>query len=481
MKKYFSKALLLTFGLGVAVSLTSCHSGSDETAPEITQNITPKHAIRGTILDGNGAVLTGATVSLSRQGTASTRLVSVVGNTFEVSGLDNGTWTVIVTKNGYKSQTESVTLAVTTQTIEGKSVRVGQNVDQVFYLAEEVKTKAIKLGGETSTSDEITIETTTQDDGTGTVVNTTDPTGDQTTAETITVVAETPAISGDAYTDIETQLQQQGGSIEDFSMYLVNITSLEDAKELAEEAGSAARAFTRATTALPDGREMLAGVGLNTGGFELNLPDPMTVDVTITLPDDNTKGAVKLYRTITGDSWEALSASADDVAAIDMTKEGIIIVRLKVLRTQSFALGVQIEESEATTEEENIVSTPLVNNSSAAITVTQMKYTVKDGVVLQNTVQGALTDFLRKVMLRKYGTRAVSTAANVEKTYTFSPAFSLPAYGTLTLEGVQTVTSKNYRVVDAQAAFNAREYGPAKVSATATYPEPQDDHVGGGS
>ena len=92
MKKVFKKAFILTFGFGMTLGFTACHSGSDESAPEVTTSISPKHAIRGVILDGEGRVLTGATVSLSRQGSASTRLVSVSNNVFEAAGLTDGTW-----------------------------------------------------------------------------------------------------------------------------------------------------------------------------------------------------------------------------------------------------------------------------------------------------------------------------------------------------------------------------------------------------
>lgn len=481
MKMNFSKAFMLTLGLGLAVSLTSCHSGSDEEVAQVTTNISPRHSIRGTILDGNGQALTGASVTMSRQGSASTQVVSVVDNHFEVTGLADGTWNIIVTKNGYKTDNESITLAVTTQTVEGKSVRVGQNVDQVFYLNQEVKSKSIKLGGETSASDEITIETTKQDDGTGKVVNTTDPTGDQTTAETITVEAETPAITGDDYTDIEDQLKDQGYTIDDFSMYLVNITSLEDAKELAEEAEVAgSRAITRATTDLPGGRELLAGVGLNAGPVVLNLPGNLTIAVTIRMPDENSRGAVTLYRTINGESWLPLTENDPDVASI-VTSGSNIIVYLKVLRTQSIALGVQIQETSGAIEMEDISYVPVVNNNATALSVPSMKYTVKEGVVLQNTVQGALTDFLRKVILRKYGVRAVNNVTEVQKTYAFTPAYSLPAYGTLWLFGYQQVSSKTYSVLNANASFTAREYGETLVYPYATYPETETTHVGGGN
>ncbi|MBR1485610.1 MAG: carboxypeptidase regulatory-like domain-containing protein [Prevotella sp.] len=481
MKKNLNKALLLTLGLGLAVSLTSCHSGSDESVPVITQDITPTHSIRGTILDGNGAALNGASVVLSRQGTASTRQVTVSGNHFEVAGLADGTWDVVVTKNGYNTLTESVSLAVTTMEIEGKNSRVGQNVDQVFYLFEEVKSNAIKLGEQTSSSDEIVIETTTQDDGTGNVVNTTDPAGDQATAGTISVEAETPAISGEDYDNVADQLKAQGGSIEDFSMFLVNINSLEDAKKLADDNNMAgSRVLTRATTAMPGGQELLAGVGIDAGPYVIELTGDNVFELTITLPDENVKGATTLFRTITGDSWTPLT-TGNGILGIDRSQPGKIIIRMSTIQTQSIALGMRITETNGNTEYEPVEPQTIVNNGTAARSISSMDYVVKEGVVLQNTVQGPLTDFLRKLVLRLYGTRAVSEAAPVTKTYSFTPAFSLPVGGTLNLLGTQRVLNKNYSVANGSAAFNAREYSNAYVYTYATYPETENTHVGGGN
>jgi hypothetical protein len=481
MKKVFKKAIILTFGFGMVLGFTACHSGSDESAPEVTTSISPKHAIRGIILDGDGKVLTGATVSLSRQGSASTRLVSVSNNVFEATGLTDGTWEVLVTKNGYKSASETFSLAVTTQTIEGKNVRAGQNVDQVFYLSKEVKSTAVKLGGTASASDEIVIETSTQDDGTGNIVNTTDPNGDQTKANEITVQVETPSISGSDYDDLSAQLTQQGGSIDDFSIFLVNINSLEDAKKLAEENNvSGARLMTRSTTALPGGYELMAGVGVDAGPFVLQLPGDTYYTVTITLPDNNTKKSVVLFRTITGDSWSPLTIG-NGVVDVDRKQDNQIVIKLNILQTQSFAVGVKINETAGAVEYENITAEPIENTTSSVRSISTMPYIAKDGVVLANTIEGSLTDYLRKIVMRKYGTRAVSTPALVTKNYEFSPAYSLPANGTLYLVGYQTITNKIFSVVNADASFTAKEYGNTYVYPYATYPMPENTHVGGGN
>ena len=479
MRKNFTKALLLTLGLGVAVTLTSCHSSSDESVAEVTKTIAPTHTIRGTILDGNGNPVNGVAVTLSRQGTASKRVVDVTGNTFEVSGLSDGTWDVVVTKNGYKDLTESIALAVRTETIGNESVRVGHTVNQVFYIFEETKSKSIKLGGEAQSTDEIVIETSTQDDGTGNIVNTTDPSGDQTTAYTITVDAATPAISGDAYDDVENQLKAQGGSIEDFQMSLININSLEDAKKLAQDNGiSASRDLTRATTSLPGGREMLAGVGIDAGPFKVELTGTDAFELTITLPDENTKNAITLFRTISGNTWTALT-TGDGITAVDRSQPNKIVIRMNTIQTQSIAMGLNIVETSGNATFQNITAASIENNSNSSRSISSMPYTMMEGVVLTNTIQGPLTDLLRKIVLRLYGVKAVNTPKAVTAIYNFSPAFTLPAGGTLNLAGIQRILHKTYSVRDGSAAFTTQEYDATYVYPWATYPETEATHVAG--
>ena len=477
MKKYLRNAAILAFGFGVAVSFSSCHrdNGSSEPA-EVISTPTPTHTVSGVILDGNGNTLTGASVLAYRNGSASARKVTVTGNTFSVTGLNDGNWQFVVTKSGYKSAEETINLQIQSKQVEGKMVRTGMNVEQVFYLNINVESNAQSLGGSSSQSDEIVIETTKQDDGTGTEVNTTDGSGNA--AGNVTVTGETPAITGDDYNDINQQIIDQTGgeqNITNYTVTLTNVTSLEDAKAVARANRIASSRVTRADTSLPGGNELLAGVGVNAGSVKVQFPAGITYDVTISVPDNATKNAIKLYRTITGDAWSELT-TGNGIASIDMSKDKAIVIKLNILQTQSFAIGVQISE---TTSSETTYEPISAQVSYQTAPVAAIPYTVKGGVVLTNEVSGYLTDFLRKIVLRKYGTRAVREAQIINKTYEFTTPYKMHENGTLYLAGFQEVTVTRYSIVNASASFRATEYGEAFVYPYEVYPETEETHVGG--
>jgi len=491
MKKLIKSAAILAFGFGMAVSFSSCHNGSgDSSTVERTTQIKPKHSIAIVVLDGEGKALNDATVTFMRTGSNPSIATLTGTNTRSYTNLDDGQYTIVVTKNGYKEGSEVFTLAVKNQTVDGKTVPVGQNIEQTFYLIKEESTNKMKLGGSAQLSDEITIETTKQDDGTGTIVNTTDENNQGAEAQTITVSFETPEIVGDKddeSTDLgyinkqikdQSAAQGEDNDVDDFEVYLTNVTSLEDAKAVARiNRVATARNATRATTALPGGYELLAGVGVNALYYNITLPGTSLYPVIIKLPDNDCKNAIRLYRYITGDNWVPMTAT-DGIASIDLSQDKKVVIYMSRIQTQSFAVGVKINES-TELNYEPVVGSEVENPNGSAMAVSSMTYTAKNGVVLYNIVNSSLTDFLRKIVLRKYGTRVVRTPEEVQKTYTFTPAYQLPAYGTLYLVGVQEVKTVNYTIENATAAFRSTEYGNSMLNPYAVYPLPIDEHTGG--
>ena len=167
MKKFINKVSVLMMGCMIAFMATACHTGGDD---DSTQKVTPtpKNSLRGVILDQNGATLTGATVKINN------KTVNINGNTFESTGLGNGNYKVEVTKAGYKGAEETITLSTSSQVVDNEVVLVGQDVESTFYLIKE-ETETINLGAE-GDEKSVTLETSTQDDGTGKIVgNTQDP------------------------------------------------------------------------------------------------------------------------------------------------------------------------------------------------------------------------------------------------------------------------------------------------------------------
>jgi hypothetical protein len=291
------------------------------------------------------------------------------------------------------------------------------------------------------------------------------------------------------YEVVEEALAEQGQDIDDFSFFLTGVSSLEDAAALASDNGLA-RTLTRATTALAGGYEILAGMGINAGTVDLdfaalNLPQRVTIE--FSLPDENCKNAVRLYRTFKGDSWTELpldDTNANlpaDIVKIETQATKIIVV-LNRLRTQSFVLGVQLVEETTGTGVEYINANPVKNETAAAMPVASIKYNAKAGAVIKNEENGSLTDFLRKMIQKKNSLRTVSDAT-VEKEYAFRPVYQLPAGGTLFLTGWQNYSNYRYSIRNSNAAFTVTDYQAEFVYPYATYEtvEPIETHSGGSS
>lgn len=469
MKAFLTKALILTFGLGLTMTFTACHTEGGTAAAPVVTKVNPTHSISGTILTADGKALNGAVVTIN--GTA----VAVSGNTFAIAGLKDGTYNIEVKRSNYKTATSTETLAA--KIVEGTNgEKTGMNIDRTFYLAEEVTSTQVAFStSSTSSSDEITIETTSYTDGDGDKGNDTDA--------SITVAAEIPEVSGDEYSTIEQSITEQGGTMDDFKVTLTNITSLEDAKAVARVNNVATSRMNRATTAMPNNNELLAGVAVNAGRYTVTMPANKPFVVTIKMPDD-VKGAISLFHTISGDSWTRVDMNnpqIDGIQSIDTQTSGVVKILLSKVKTQSFGFGVVVEETQAgETEYEDIVAKTITNNTASTYRLSGMNYTVKSGVVLGDYSKSSLSDFLRKMMIRKYGTRLVKAAKLVEKVYEFSPAYSMHPYGVMHLEGMQFVNKIRFSVANSQAYYNVVEYGDWYVFPYEEWSEIEDVIVHGG-
>ena len=469
MKAFLTKALILTFGLGLTMTFTACHTEGGTAAAPVVTKVNPTHSISGTILTADGKALNGAVVTIN--GTA----VAVSGNTFAIAGLKDGTYNIEVKRSNYKTATSTETLAA--KIVEGTNgEKTGMNIDRTFYLAEEVTSTQVAFStSSTSSSDEITIETTSYTDGDGDKGNDTDA--------SITVAAEIPEVSGDEYSTIEQSITEQGGTMDDFKVTLTNITSLEDAKAVARVNNVATSRMNRATTAMPNNNELLAGVAVNAGRYTVTMPANKPFVVTIKMPDD-VKGAISLFHTISGDSWTRVDMNnpqIDGIQSIDTQTSGVVKILLSKVKTQSFGFGVVVEETQAgETEYEDIVAKTITNNTASTYSLSGMNYTVKSGVVLGDYSKSSLSDFLRKMMIRKYGTRLVKAAKLVEKVYEFSPAYSMHPYGVMHLEGMQFVNKIRFSVANSQAYYNVVEYGDWYVFPYEEWSEIEDVIVHGG-
>jgi hypothetical protein len=443
MKEFLTKTLILALGLGLTMTFTACHTESG-TAPVVTK-VNPTHSISGTILTSDGKALNGAVVTIGG------KAVTVTGNTFAVSGLKDGTYEIEVKCDGYWTVTTTEPLSVTP--VNGEMS--GMNVERTFYLAKKVESDVLAISQSTSASDQITIETTDYTDGDGAKGNDTD--------ESITIDAEIPMVSGDEYNAMDAELKAQGEEtgLANFTITLSNITCLEDAQAVARLNKVAASRQTRAITSMGDeeGNELLAGVAVNAGSRKVTMPANKPFVVTAKMPND-VKSAITLFRTITGDRWTKIDLNnlPADIASVDFNTDGVIKINLKEVKTQSFGFGVIVEEEELGTDDEDIVAKTVTNNTASTSKLSEMKYTVKSGVVLGEYSKSSLTDFLRKMMIRKYGTRLVKTAKSVEKTYEFSPAYSMHPYGVMHLEGIQFVNKVKFSVANSQAYYNVVEY-----------------------
>ena len=469
MKAFLTKALILTFGLGLTMTFTACHTEGGTAAAPVVTKVNPTHSISGTILTADGKALNGAVVTIN--GTA----VAVTGNTFAIAGLKDGTYNIEVKRSNYKTATSTETLAA--KIVEGTNgEKTGMNIDRTFYLTEEVTSTQVAFStSSTSSSDEITIETTSYTDGDGDKGNDTDA--------SITVAAEIPEVTGTEYSTIENSITEQGGTMDDFKVTLTNITSLEDAKAVARVNNVATSRMNRATTAMPNNNELLAGVAVNAGRYTVTMPANKPFVVTIKMPDD-VKGAITLFHTISGDSWTRVDMNnpqIDGIQSIDTQTSGVVKILLSKVKTQSFGFGVVVEDTQTgDTEYEDIVAKTITNNTASTYSLSGMNYTVKSGVVLGDYSKSSLSDFLRKMMIRKYGTRLVKAAKLVEKVYEFSPAYSMHPYGVMHLEGMQFVNKIRFSVANSQAYYNVVEYGDWYVFPYEEWSEIEDVIVHGG-
>ena len=449
------------------MTFTACHTESG-TTPVVTK-VNPTHSISGTILTSDGKALNGAVVTIGG------KAVTVTGNTFAVSGLKDGTYEIEVKCDGYLTVTTTEPLVARVD--ENNGEKYGMNVERAFYLAKEVKSDVLAISQSTSASDQITIETTDYTDGDGDKGNDTD--------ESITIDAEIPMVSGDEYNAMDAELKAQGEEtgLAKFTITLSNITCLEDAQAVARLNKVAASRQTRAITTMGDeeGNELLAGVAVNAGPRKVTMPANKPFVVTAKMPND-VKSAITLFRTITGDKWTKIDLNnlPADIASVDFNTDGVIKINLKEVKTQSFGFGVIVEEEELDTDYEDIVAKTVTNNTASTSKLSEMKYTVKSGVVLGEYSKSSLTDFLRKMMIRKYGTRLVKTAKSVEKTYEFSPAYSMHPYSVMHLEGIQFVNKVKFSVANSQAYYNVVEYADWYVFPYEEWSEIEDVVVHGG-
>lgn len=455
MKAFLTKTLILVFGLGLTMTFTACHTSGDEAAPAVTK-VDPTHSISGTILTVEGKALNGAVVKINGKS------VTVNGNKFSVSGLKDGSYEIEVACNTYKTVTVTENL-VAEYVKENNGEKSGKNIDRTFYLSEDKKSADLSVSNSASANDEITIETTSYEDGDGQKGNDTD--------EKITVEAEIPQVEDAEYDDIDNQIKQQSGGqndISDLKISLTNITSLEDAKAVARLNNVAtsrmarANAYqTRATTAMPDDNELLAGVAVNAGPFAVTMPAAKPFVITMKMPDD-VKGAITLFHTISGDAWTKVDMSnpqIDGIKSIDVSAQGVIKIYLSKVRTQSFGFGVIVDESTVETNYEEIVPKTFTNNTANSVKLTKMDYNVKSGVVLGDYSRSSLSDFLRKMMIRKYGTRLVKQVTIASKTYEFTPAYTMHPNGIMHLEGIQMYDQIRYSVRNSEAYYNVTAYG----------------------
>jgi len=478
MKKINKGAAVLALGCLVAVTMSSCHSGDGE-VNIINQTVINQRAVtnslKGIILDQDGAPVYGAVVKINNKDYS-----PVSGsNEFEAAALSDGTYAIQVTKASYSEGATTVSLKSTTKTVDGAAALVGENKEVTIYLIREVTSEPVKLGasGETET---ISIETSTQDDGTGNIVgNTQDPT-DQTLDSEVTVTVETPGLNAENLTAAQSQLNNSGASVADFEMRLTNLTSIAVQK-------------TRAITVIgesfgSDKYSFFTGVQLTTNAvldftkISADLYSPISIKV----PDANTKNAVKLYRRkAVTDNWKEVTASTvgDGIKNVDFTsKDNEIIVNLNVLETQQLALGLLIDKEDLDGEILPINEGPLVNSQNTTQSIKTMDYSILSGVVIDNVVSTFLVDYLRKVVLRHLALRAVYEASQVNRTYEFSPLYQLPSKGELYLTGYQKVDNMVFSVVNGSASFKATIYGDAVLYPYHIAPvEVTPTHIGGGN
>ena len=462
MKQLFNKAFVMLAVCALAVAATSCNAYDAGSAPETSKTtITVKNSLRGTILDQDGAPVTGASVTIDG------KAVAVSSNSFEKTGLNDGTYTIVVKKAGFKdSEPKVVTLAKSTEIVNGESTVVGQDATCVIYLNKDNSVTTSAFSGTSGTSKTIDLETSTQDDGTGVVNSTTGA-----TVNKITVNVTTPNIAAADVPTINGQLPA-GTTVSDITYTITNLNSPDEASRSTIVAGEA----------LPGNYTFLTGAKLITTA-DINFAaipglGSYKVNITIDLGDNDMKNGIGLFRYL-GGSWTQVTASDSDTEmTFDDTQDSKLIISLSWLRAQSFAIGIQIDEAVTGATNIPVVATPVVNSNAAAMSVPSMNYTAKErGVVITNKDNTAMVDFLRKAVLRYKGLTAVSSVNDEAMTYTFSPAYSLPVGGTLYLAGYQEVETATYKVNGSNAAIAITKYGDTKVAPFAVVPV--TEHSGG--
>lgn len=463
----------------LSASFVSCHTGSDADTQKQTVTVAPaRHSIKGLVFDQDGRVLTGVTVTINGV------VVPMNGNAFELSGLSDGKYIVSASKAGYKSSdasSASYDMRATYELVNGQQIPVSQDVECVLYLIKEES--ALITFGPTGASDHIVLESSTQDlygNGDQIVGNTQDPSDPSLNSE-VGVTAEVPGLTTAEATQILNQLPA-GTTLNDVKFWLRNLTSLADALNKP----SKTRAIVIAGEELPGQHTFFTGVKLETlypVDFSLVAGSSVTVDITLDMADD-VKKATQLYRSMGDGTWTEISATtkADGIASVDYSQSGKVIIKLYKLENQSFALGAIIDKTDEVSETDPIQSEPIVNNTSSDMTVRGIDYTaMSTGIVLTNLTRGSMVDYLRKIVMRHYKVRAIEQAAPVKKTYTFTPVYTLPADGTLYLQGHQQKTVSVYSIYNGTSSFRAEEFGEVFVSpyALVTSTEEPTHHMGG--
>lgn len=471
MKRMIRKTAVLSLGMTAIFALASCecdcelNRGGKDNTEVVTVN--GKNTLSGVILDENGAVLTGVTITVNGQ------KVTVTGNSFEMTGLDDGTYEIVVKKDGYKDYVTKVTLSSTTQTVEGKTAKAGQDEKLTLYLIKELE-MLFQLGG-TAQEQEIVLENSRQDDGTGNIVsNTQDPSNDALYSE-VTATCELPGLTADQLTTVGEQLASQGIDLSKFSFSITNVASLAEVEDAS--GARATRAIVTPGDVLPGNYTLFTGVQIvDPAVVDFTFIPNYTVDLTFDLPDNNVKGAIKLFRYVNSNAtagWtEATSATTGGgVLAIDFTQDKKIVVKLNVLEPQAFVLGIQVDRTFNNTTSGEIVYTPVTNNTSSAMVVRSMNYQARTGLILKNNTQGPLTDYLRKMVLRFYQITAVKEPQLVTYTYRVTPPYSLPATGLLHLSASQQVSDETFSVLNGTSSFTAQRFGSVYVVHYAVVPQ----------
>ncbi len=472
MKKIFGNLSIFLMSCLTVATVSSCHTESEETTTQ-TQTIVTKayHTIKGSIFDQDGSKLSGAKVTING------KTANVSGNTFESTKLTDGTYVVKVTKAGYKSNEGSegeYTFTAKYEVVNGISIPVNQIAEASFYLIKE-EAATIKLGG-ASASDQIVIETSKQDlygTGDNVVGNTRNP-ADASLNTEIVVKAETPALTTEQVSNIEKQLPE-GMTINDFSFTLTNLTSLSEAKSESRT--------TRTTIVVGD---ELPGQYSFFSGFNFTPICPVSdlgfdIDVILKVPSNDMKNALKLFRYV-NNKWVEINANTtgNGISKIDYTQDEKIVIYLNEMVAQSFALGALIDKTEDSSDKETFNDLKIENNTSAPMTVNSVTYTAKpQGIILTNLSDGPMVDYLRKMIIRFYKTRAIKETSAQEMIYTFPSPKTLVVNARLYVAGSQAKKESVYSIKNASTSFKAVEYENANIYPYIITPSTPSQHGGG--